>query len=147
VSCLSFSDDDHDLALAELILPQPTITAVLDVVGWLDLAAEIAAIDLGLATLAADVDAVDAPRHGLAGLGGTRPTWPALFREGLRRARRQRHLKSVQRVSDRRVIADDRAKFDDPLLAEPRDRRNHLFQLLDLVPFRLAVRRPSIPPL
>jgi len=45
-----------------------------------------------------------------------------LFREGLRRARRQRHLKSVQRVSDRRVIADDRAKFDDPLLAEPRDR-------------------------
>jgi hypothetical protein len=50
-------------------------------------------------------------RHGLFLLG-----------EGLRRARRQRHLKSVQRVSDRRVIADDRAKFDDPLLAEPRER-------------------------
>jgi DNA-binding winged helix-turn-helix (wHTH) protein len=27
VSCLSFSDDDHVLALAGLILPQPTITA------------------------------------------------------------------------------------------------------------------------
>jgi hypothetical protein len=36
VSCLSFSDDDHVLALAGLILPQPTITAVLDVLGWLD---------------------------------------------------------------------------------------------------------------
>ena len=61
MSCLSFSDDDHVLALAGLILPQPTITAVLDVLGWLDVAAEIAAIDLGLATLAADVDAADAP--------------------------------------------------------------------------------------
>ena len=70
MSCLSFSDDDHVLALAGLILPQPTITAVLDVLGWLDVAAEIAAIDLGLAALAADVDAADAPRHGLAGLGG-----------------------------------------------------------------------------
>ena len=40
----------------------------------------------------------------------------------MRRTSRQRHLKSVQRVSDRRVIADDRAKFDDRLLAEPRDR-------------------------
>jgi hypothetical protein len=37
-----------------------------------------------------------------------------LLREGLGRARRQRHLKSVQRVSDRRVIADDRAKFGFP---------------------------------
>jgi len=70
VCCLSFSYDDNVLALAGLILPQPTITAVVDVVGWLDVAAEIAAIDLGLAALAADVDAVDAPRHGLAGLGG-----------------------------------------------------------------------------
>jgi hypothetical protein len=40
----------------------------------------------------------------------------------LRHTRRQRHLKSVQRISDRRVIADDRAKFDDPLFAQPRGR-------------------------
>ena len=72
MSCLSFSDDDHViLALAGLILPQPTITAVLDVLGWLDVAAEIAAIDPGLTALAADVDAVDAPRHA----GG--PGWDA----------------------------------------------------------------------
>jgi hypothetical protein len=45
-----------------------------------------------------------------------------LFWEGLRGPRRQRHLKGIQRVSDCRVIADDRAEFDDPLLAEPRDR-------------------------
>ena len=50
------------------------------------------------------------------------PRSSASFREGLRRAAWQRHLKSVQRISNRRVIADDRAKFDDPLLAEPRDR-------------------------
>src|ERR1700745_1998995 len=31
-------------------------------------------------------------------------------------------MKGVQRVSDRRIIADDRAKFDDPLLVESRDR-------------------------
>jgi hypothetical protein len=53
---------------------------------------------------------------------GTRAAGPFPFREGLRRTSRQRHLKSVQRVSDRRVIADDRAKIDDRLLAEPRDR-------------------------
>jgi hypothetical protein len=47
---------------------------------------------------------------------------PFLFREGLRGARRQRYLKSVKRISDRRVIADDRAEFDDPLLTEARDR-------------------------
>src|SRR5271166_5232898 len=46
---------------------------------------------------------------------------PFLFGKGLRRVRRQRYLKRVQRVSDRRVIADDRAKFDDPLLAKPGD--------------------------
>src|SRR5262249_17929813 len=52
------------------------------------------------------------------------PAWcgPPLFRKGLRRPRRQPALKRVERVSDRWVIADDRAKFDDPLLAEQRDR-------------------------
>src|SRR5215469_14569918 len=56
------------------------------------------------------------------GLQWDRRCGPLLFPEGLRRARRQRHLKSVQRVSDRRVIADDRAELDNPLLAEPSNR-------------------------
>ena len=51
-----------------------------------------------------------------------RGTGAARLREGLRGARRQWHLKDVQRVSNRGVIADDRPEFDNPLLAEPRDR-------------------------
>jgi len=51
-----------------------------------------------------------------------RGTGAARLREGLRGAHRQWHLKDVQRVSNRGVIADDRPEFDDPLLAEPRDR-------------------------
>ena len=45
-----------------------------------------------------------------------------MHRTRLRPESRQRHLKRVQRVADRRVIANDRAKFDDPLLPEPGDR-------------------------
>jgi hypothetical protein len=65
--------------MIDQILPQPMITAVLDVLGWLDVAAEITAIDLGLATLAADVNASDAPRHGLASLGGICAARPVLI--------------------------------------------------------------------
>src|SRR5205823_5225889 len=50
----TLADHDHDLALARLIDPQPTIAAVLAIVGGLHIAAEIAAVDFRPLALAAD---------------------------------------------------------------------------------------------
>ena len=50
----ALADHDDDLALARLVLPQPTIPAVLAAVRGLDVAAEIAAVDLGALAWTAD---------------------------------------------------------------------------------------------
>src|SRR5204862_8080922 len=49
----ALADHDHDLALARLVDPQPPIPAVLATVGWLHIAAEIAAVDFRPLALAA----------------------------------------------------------------------------------------------
>ena len=62
------ADDDDDLALAVLIAGQAAIAAVLAEVRRLDVAAEIAAIDLGDLALAADDAALHFLGHRLAHL-------------------------------------------------------------------------------
>jgi hypothetical protein len=56
------------LALARLIHPQPAIPAVLDTVRRLDIATKIAAIDFGLAALAAHIHTFHLGRHRFAHL-------------------------------------------------------------------------------
>ena len=48
------ADDDNHLALARAVCPQAAILAIFAAIGWLHVAAEIAAINLGFPALAAD---------------------------------------------------------------------------------------------
>src|SRR5207302_6039226 len=64
------ADDDHDLALARLVLPQPAIPTVLAAISRLHIAAEIAAVDLGPLALAADRGLAYFRRHRFAHLVG-----------------------------------------------------------------------------
>lgn len=63
---VAFPHDDDDLALAVLVLGKTAIDAIFLVVGRLDIAAEIAAIDLGDFAIAANVTALHFFGHRLA---------------------------------------------------------------------------------
>jgi len=64
----ALADHNHDLALARLVDPQPTIAAVLTAVGRLYIAAKIPAVDFGPLALATDSGLANLASHRFAHL-------------------------------------------------------------------------------